>query len=120
MRAVSHEGKWTNVRGAGFFGFRHEYRKNTVRFEHLMRYFSLILKISHQQGGNQSTQPTRPTKIMAWLLFGGGLCDLEGFLSYCTFKDVYIILGANIGYNSIWKLSAQITIESANDDRECK
>ena len=37
-----------------------------------MRYniFHLILKNPHQQGGNQLTQPTRPPKIMAWLLFG--------------------------------------------------
>ena len=54
---------------------------------------------------------------MPWLLFG----DRVTWRAFCrTFKDVYVILGANIGYNSIWKLFAQMTIGSVNDDKERK
>ena len=83
-----------------------------------MQYFHYIIpENSHQQGGNQLTQPTRPPKRMAWLLFG----DRVTWRAFCcTFKDSCITLGANIGYNSIWKLSAQMTIGSTNDDRERK
>ena len=68
-------------------------------------------------GGQSIDTTTRPPKIMAWLLFGG---RVTWRVDCRTFKDVYIILGANIGYNSIWKIFAQMTIESAGYDRERK
>ena len=85
-------------------------------------YLSLILKkIASSSRGWWSIDTTNTaTQIMAWLLFG----DCVTWKGFCrTFKDVYVILGANFGYNSIWKLSAQMTIgiaentiESANYD----
>ena len=116
---MSHEGKWTNVRGTGFFGFRHKYRKKHCSIWTFDTTFFTNSENFASTGGQSidTTYTTMQNNGLASLL---GSCDLEGFLSYCTFKDVYIILGANIGYNSIWKLSEQMTIESANDDRERK
>ena len=91
--------------------------QKTVRFGRAIQYFSLILKILHQQGGTQLTQPTRPPKIMAWLLFG----DRVTRRGFCRmFKYVCVILAVNIGHASIWKLSAQMPIGSANDDSKRK
>ena len=111
-----HERKWTNVRGTGLFGFTHKYRKNCSIWT-----FDTIFFINSENvasTGGQSINTTYTTTQNNGLASLRGSCDLEGFLSYCTIKDVYIILGANIGYISVWKLSAQMTIESANSDRE--
>ena len=107
-----------NVRGTGFSGFRHKYRKNCSIWT-----FDTIFFIDSENfasTGGQSISTTYMTTRNNGLASLQGSCDLEGFLLYCTIKDIYIILGANIGYISIWKLSAQMTIESANSDRERK
>ena len=112
--AASNEGEWTNVRRTGFFGVRHQYAKSCS-----IRTLNTIFFINSENfasTGGQSIDTTNTATQNNGLVSLWGSCALESFLSYCTFKSVYIILGTNIGYTSTWKLSAQMTIGSANND----
>ena len=85
------------------FSFRHKYAKICSIWTFNTIYFINSENFASTGGQSIAANTTTQNNGLASLL---GSCDLESFLSYCAFKDVYIMLGANIGYNSIWKLSA--------------